>query len=88
MPTHGVSYKTVNGQQVQVGSEDDPDSEGYKAYRPPSKVSTAPLGVHQKSAAGMPKQEPGEDPAAYAARVRKWREGRAQQDALMSMKKD
>ena len=32
------------------------------------------LGAKEKVKEGMPKQEQGESPAAYAARLRKWRE--------------
>jgi len=35
------------------------------------------LGARGGSTAGMPKQEVGEDPAAYGARLRRWREDQA-----------
>jgi hypothetical protein len=40
-----------------------------------AKMKATNLGSKAKSGAGMPKQNPGEDPAAYSARLRKWREG-------------
>jgi hypothetical protein len=55
-----------------------------------STTAGAGLGKLEKKSEGMPKQEPGESPSAYGARLRKYREENpaieGQKKALMGMK--
>jgi hypothetical protein len=39
-------------------------------------------------AASMPKQTPGESPAAYGKRLREWRKNKARQEAMAKPKKE
>lgn len=52
-------------------SKDTADAEAKAKY---GSTAGKDLGSKGKSGVGMPKQEQGETPAAYAARLRKWRE--------------
>lgn len=76
--TYRTEYGTIG--QREVKSDSDISAAQDKARL--SSVAGSGLGSKGKSLTGAPKQEPGESPAAYGERLRKYRESETQKRAF------